>query len=69
MAYPDRYSEVTLRRRTRIMKIRYFAHHVRHAPREMAALANDVRSQMKTGPVKHLGLLYAAIDAAAAAAK
>jgi 2-dehydropantoate 2-reductase len=46
----------------------YFAVHTRHAPLEMAALATDVRFLIQNEPVKHLTLLYAAVDKAAAIA-
>jgi 2-dehydropantoate 2-reductase len=43
----------------------YFARHTRHAPREMAALAGDIRS-LTSEAMPHLRRLYAAIDRAAA---
>jgi 2-dehydropantoate 2-reductase len=43
----------------------YFARHTRHAPREMAALADDVRN-LTAEPMPNLRRLYAAIDRAAA---
>jgi 2-dehydropantoate 2-reductase len=43
----------------------YFARHARHAPVEMAALAQDVRELLHGRSAPHLLRLYAAIDRAA----
>lgn len=43
----------------------YFARHTRHAAREMAALADDIRALAPEEPMPRLRLLYAAIDVAA----
>jgi 2-dehydropantoate 2-reductase len=43
----------------------YFARHTRHAAREMAALASDVRTLLADEAMPQLQQLYAAIDAAA----
>jgi 2-dehydropantoate 2-reductase len=43
----------------------YFARHSRHAAREMAALAGDIRN-LTAEPMPHLRFLYEAIDRAAA---
>lgn len=45
----------------------YFARHTRHAAREMAALASDVRTLLVNEAMPQLRQLYAAIDAAATA--
>ena len=45
----------------------YFARHTRHAPREMAALADDVLAVIPAEPIPHLRRLYGAIESAAAA--
>ena len=45
----------------------YFARHSRHAAKEMAALASDVRTLLVDDAMPQLQQLYAAIDAAAAA--
>jgi 2-dehydropantoate 2-reductase len=44
----------------------YFARHTGHAPKELAALAADVRSLIQNEAATHLRLLYDAIDKAAA---
>ena len=44
----------------------YFARHTRHAPKEMAALAADVRGLVPIDASPQLQRLYAAIDRAAA---
>jgi hypothetical protein len=41
----------------------YFARHTRHAPAEMASLANDVRSFLRQGEAPELQRLLASIDA------
>jgi hypothetical protein len=46
----------------------YFAPHARHAAKEMAALASDVRELLQGEAAPHLLRLYAAIDQAAAVA-
>jgi len=43
----------------------YFARHARHAAKEMAALAADVRALAGNSAMPHLTALYAAIDSAA----
>jgi 2-dehydropantoate 2-reductase len=43
----------------------YFAHHTRHAAKEMAALAADVRALFPQEVMPHLDRLYTAIDRAA----
>jgi 2-dehydropantoate 2-reductase len=40
----------------------YFAKHTRHAPAEMAALANDVRGFLRQGEAPELQRLFASID-------
>jgi 2-dehydropantoate 2-reductase len=45
----------------------YFARHARHAAKEMAALADDVREVIQVEPAPRLLQLYAVIDRAAAA--
>lgn len=46
----------------------YFARHMRHAAKEMAALAADVRSLLADEDLPLLQQLYAAIDGAVATA-
>jgi ketopantoate reductase len=41
----------------------YFARHARHAPAEMASLANDVRNFLNQGEAPELQILLASIDA------
>jgi 2-dehydropantoate 2-reductase len=43
----------------------YFAHHTRHAVKEMAALAADVRALLPREAMPHLEKLFTAIDTAA----
>jgi 2-dehydropantoate 2-reductase len=43
----------------------YFARHTRHAAKEMAALADDIRALVPDEPMPRLRRLYAAIDVAA----
>jgi hypothetical protein len=43
----------------------YFVPHFRHAAKEMAAIADDVRALLHGEPMPTLGRLYAAIDEAA----
>ena len=43
----------------------YFGRHARHAPREMAALAEDVQLLVGDAPLPHLRALFDAVDGAA----